>query len=114
MSIMDRTDYIVKCPNCNRSVGIRKKKKINQRKYKFVCLFCEKTFVITLHEGFELCNKCGGSGALNLGTSTIFLVVCDECNGFGSLDWLEKIKGPPDYDSYTSQGHIFWMTKEKW
>ena len=114
MDITDRTDYIVKCPKCNRSAGLRKKKKINQRKYRFVCLFCEKTFSATLHEGFEVCKKCSGAGVLDLGNNTLFLIICDECNGFGSLDWLERIKGPPNYDSFTVEGHIFWMTKKKW
>lgn len=114
MDIDDRTDYITKCPKCNRSAGIKKVKKINQRKYKFICKLCEKTFTTTIHEGFELCKKCNGSGVLDVGDRTIFLMICNECNGFGSLDWVEKIKGPPNYESYSYEGHIFWMIKKKW
>lgn len=114
MPIDDRTKYIIKCPKCNRSMGIKKKQKVNQRKCKFVCSMCEKSFIVTLEEGFEVCNKCKGSGILDLGMSDIFIMICTECNGFGCLDWVERMKGPPSYESFSVSGTIFWINKKRW
>ncbi len=114
MPIEDRTKHIIKCPNCKRSMGIKKKHKVNQRKYKFICLLCNTSFTLCLEEGFEVCKECKGSGILDLGSSQTFIMICNKCNGFSCLDWIERITGPPKYEAFTSQGTIFWIDRKRW
>ena len=75
------------CPKCKTSKYVRLTKKINQRKYRFYCSNCVKSFEKCTPEEYELCEKCRGDGFIN---KNIFLK-CQYCNGKGVIDWVSKL-----------------------
>jgi hypothetical protein len=113
MPVEDRTDHIIKCPKCKRSMGIKKQKQIAQREFEFICVMCHNIFLILLDEGFSICSGCGGSGIIAISESGSFFHICEKCNGFGTLDWIELIVGPPNWDTVDFDSNIFWIDKKR-
>lgn len=62
--------------------------------------------LLTLEDGFEVCDKCNGHGKMTYdnqgGVFDSMLAVCPKCWGSGKLSWLEQVLGkeePPMSDT---------------
>lgn len=86
-----------RCPICSDNRYVVLHKRVNQHKFKFHCMECKFSYMLTIEPHEILCDNCNGAGVKrvmvrpSIGKGYFNSTLCKVCNGNGRLDWVSRV-----------------------